>query len=135
MKTVGQLLWAAIFFPLVVSLPGGSKPKAPADNDKSTSRAVSWIAGFQMNTGRVRCEAKAIRCPDEVPITGWYRNYSYGFSIIIPAGLKGFWNSARCIKDGGDCVCMGDHGTYIPIRKEAYLDVVVGPMNYETRKE
>ncbi len=30
---------------------------------------------------------------------------------------------------------MGDHGRHIPIRKDAYLEVFVGPRNYETRKE
>ena len=30
---------------------------------------------------------------------------------------------------------MGDHGRYIPIKENAYLEVFVGPMNYETRKE
>jgi hypothetical protein len=36
-------------------------------------------------------------CPDDKAWTGEYRSYSYGFTIVIPRGLKGFWNSARCV--------------------------------------
>jgi hypothetical protein len=78
---------------------------------------------------------KIVRCPDEVSTTGRYRNYSYGFSITIPASLKGYWNSARCVKERNDCVCMGDHGRHIPIRNDAHLDIFVGPRNYDTRKD
>ncbi len=54
-------------------------------------------------------------CPDEVDTSGKYVNYSYGFSIIIPAGLKGTWNSARCVAGKEGCVCMSDHGRIIPL--------------------
>lgn len=54
-------------------------------------------------------------CPDEVDTTGKYVNYSYGFSINIPAGLKGTWNSARCVARNDGCVCMSDHGRIIPL--------------------
>jgi len=54
-------------------------------------------------------------CPDEVDTSGKYVNYSYGFSIIIPEGLKGTWNSARCVADNDGCVCMSDHGRTISL--------------------
>lgn len=76
-----------------------------------------------------------IRCPDETATTGYYRNYSYGFSISIPRGLRGFWNSARCVKDKRDCVCMGDHGRFIPVDRNSYLQVFVGTQNSETIRE
>jgi len=76
-----------------------------------------------------------VLCPDEIATTGYYRNYSYGFSISIPHGLKGFWNSARCVKDKQDCVCMGDHGRFMPIDRFSYLQVFVEVQNEETLKE
>jgi hypothetical protein len=84
---------------------------------------------------RTRLKKGNLRCPDEIATTGYYRNYSYGFSIKIPQGLKGFWNSARCVKDKNGCVCMGDHGRFIPIDKLAFIEVSVDPQNYETSKE
>lgn len=89
------------------------------------------------------CSAKAgsngvkgkVRCPDEVATTAFYRNYSYGFSIWIPNGLKGYWNSAKCVKEERDCVCMGDHGRFIPIDRYSYLQVFVGVQNTETIRE
>jgi hypothetical protein len=66
-------------------------------------------------------------CPDQKEWTGRYRNYVYGFSIVIPAGLKGYWNSAACVPEGKtDCVCMGDHGRFIPLSDEAHIEVFVG---------
>jgi hypothetical protein len=70
-------------------------------------------------------------CPDEVPSKGIYVNHSYGFSIFIPDGLAGFWNSARCVSQANECTCMSDHGRIIPLSKrinvpdrqiEAYAD-------------
>ena len=58
-------------------------------------------------------------CPDQIAWKGKYRNYSYGFSIVIPVGLQGFWNSARCAKQGDECICMSDHGRVIPIGNHA----------------
>jgi hypothetical protein len=67
------------------------------------------------------------RCPDERSYTGKYRNYVFGFSIVIPAGLKGYWNSARCAPDERyGCVCMGDHGRFIPLTKTAGMEAFVG---------
>src|SRR5882762_249148 len=66
-------------------------------------------------------------CPDEKAYTGKYRNIVYGFSIVIPAGLKGYWNSARCAPDEKyGCVCMGDHGRFIQLSAEAQIEAFVG---------
>src|SRR5664280_2598392 len=54
-------------------------------------------------------------CPDMVDTTGTYVNTSYGFSIVIPKGLRGTWNSARCVSSKGGCACMSDHGRIIPL--------------------
>ena len=54
-------------------------------------------------------------CPDTIDTTGRHVNISYGFSIVIPKGLKGVWNSARCVSGGDGCVCMSDHGRIIPL--------------------
>jgi len=60
-------------------------------------------------------------CPDEIPSRGKYVNLSYGFSIIIPPGLEGLWNSASCSKQGEECTCMSDHGRVIPLSAKPYL--------------
>jgi hypothetical protein len=66
-------------------------------------------------------------CPDERDWTGRYRNYVFGFSVVIPAGLKGYWNSARCAHDEQyGCVCMNDHGRYIPLADDAHIEIFVG---------
>ena len=66
-------------------------------------------------------------CPDERAWTGTYRNFVYGFSIVIPRGLKGYWNSARCVPDEKvGCVCMGDHGRFIPLSSETNIEAFVG---------
>src|SRR6478672_8790082 len=66
-------------------------------------------------------------CPDQKTYTGKYRNWVYGFSIIIPAGLKGYWNSARCAPDEKyGCVCTGDHGRFIPLSDTAAMNAFVG---------
>jgi hypothetical protein len=55
-------------------------------------------------------------CPDERVWTGKIQNYSFGFTFIVPNGLKAYWNSARCSKDpAGGCVCMSDDGRVIPL--------------------
>jgi hypothetical protein len=93
---------------------------------------------FLVSTGQAQSKklaSKNVRCPDEAPTIGWYRNYSYGFSITIPQNLKGYWNSVPCAKDQNDCVCLGDHGRFITIRKEAYLEVFVSVWTSETSKE
>ena len=72
--------------------------------------------------------APAAICPDQVPTTGIYRNHSYGFTVTLPAGAKGEWNSARCVADANlkDCVCMSDHGRDISLGPDAYITVYTG---------
>jgi hypothetical protein len=66
-------------------------------------------------------------CPDERTYTGKYRNLVFGFSIIIPAGLKGYWNSARCAPDENyGCVCLNDHGRFIPLSVQSSIEAFVG---------
>ncbi|HSE24555.1 MAG TPA: hypothetical protein VLB68_23010 [Pyrinomonadaceae bacterium] len=75
----------------------------------------------------IRGDTQAQRCPDERTYTGKYRNYVFGFSMIIPTGLKGYWNSARCAPDERHgCVCMGDHGRFIPLSDTAGVEAFVG---------
>jgi hypothetical protein len=79
-------------------------------------------AGSQRNR-----TAQKSPCPDTRPWTGRYRNYVYGFSVVIPRGLKGYWNSARCAPDEKyGCVCMGDHGRFIPLSDDAHIEAYVG---------
>jgi len=73
----------------------------------------------------------AAPCPDTVEWTGKYVNYSYGFSVAIPTGFKGFWNSARCVAGSEGCTCMSDHGRIIPLssersESERYIEVYAG---------
>jgi hypothetical protein len=96
---------------------------------------LPFLLGFRPPEARHGVAKNNVRCPDEIVTTGYYRNYSYGFSISIPHGLKGFWNSARCVKDKQDCVCMGDHGRFMPIDRFSYLQVFVEVQNEETVKE
>jgi len=66
-------------------------------------------------------------CPDRKTYTGKYRNVVYGFSIVIPRGLRGHWNSARCVPDEKiGCVCMQDHGRSIPLSDNASIEALVG---------
>jgi len=66
-------------------------------------------------------------CPDKRTWTGRYRNYVYGFSIVIPLRLKGYWNSSPCAPDETyGCVCMGDHGRFIPLSNDAHIEALVG---------
>ena len=93
---------------------------------------------FLLSIGQAQSKklvSEIVRCPDDAPTIGWYRNYSYGFSITIPQNLKGYWNSGPCAKEQNDCVCMGDHGRYIPIRKGSYLEVFVSAWTSETGKQ
>lgn len=66
-------------------------------------------------------------CPDQRAWTGRYRNYVFGFSLVIPRGLKGYWNSARCAPDKKyGCICLNDHGRFIPLSSDAYISAFVG---------
>src|SRR6266540_2267427 len=64
---------------------------------------VGCVAGARSQR---KAAASKSPCPDDRAWTGRYRNYVYGFSIVIPRGLKGYWNSARCAPDEKlGCVC------------------------------
>jgi hypothetical protein len=66
-------------------------------------------------------------CPDVRSYTGKYRNYVFGFSIVIPTGLKGYWNGGRCAPDEKyGCLCIGDHGRYIPLSETVVMEAFVG---------
>ena len=54
-------------------------------------------------------------CPDDHSYTGLRENWTFGFSIVIPENLRGYWNSPSCHKTSDGCACMGDHGTVIPL--------------------
>lgn len=62
-------------------------------------------------------------CPDKLVTTGAYRNFSYGFTVTLPASLHGHWNSAECFYDAAlrDCVCLSDHGRDIPLGPEGRI--------------
>lgn len=68
-------------------------------------------------------------CPDEMVYTGKYRNRRFGFSIIIPAGLKAYWNSLRCSQEDEGCICFPDHGRIIRLEAPAHIEAYTG---YET---
>jgi hypothetical protein len=77
-------------------------------------RLSTWMLVVSIG-GMAATKDQRSACPDEIPWTGKYIDYDYGFSIVIPAGLQGFWNSARCAKQGHECTCMSDHGRIIPL--------------------
>jgi hypothetical protein len=67
-------------------------------------------------------------CPDDHAITGTYRNHSYGFTVVIPKGLEGWWNSAVCVpQPPNGCTCMGDHGRDIPLRGGGQISIDAAP--------
>src|SRR5882724_3566015 len=88
------------------------------------------IAGLTTHANSQANRARPVStgpCPDDKVYTGKYRNIVFGFSIVIPAGLKGYWNSAVCSPDGKyDCVCMGDHGRIIPLADDVTIEAFVG---------
>jgi hypothetical protein len=88
---------------------------------------VILLAGVPAVDSQRKRAAQKSPCPDTRPWIGRYRNYTYGFSIVIPQGLKGYWNSAPCAPDGKyDCLCMGDHGRFIPLTNDAHIEAYVG---------
>jgi len=99
---------------------------------------VTALALFTGAAAQPRTKSKE-PCPDKKTYTGRYHNSLYGFSITIPAGLKGYWNSAACSPAGDDCICFTDHGRVIPLGGDAAIDAFVGyqmevewsPINYQ----
>lgn len=94
---------------------------------------VGLILFVLVSTPNTQAQAKTRKassrkpCPDERTYRGRYRNWVFGFSITIPPGLKGYWNSVRCAPDEKyGCVCMNDHGRYIPLSKDASIEAFVG---------
>jgi hypothetical protein len=84
-----------------------------------TAAGVTFSFSQQQREPDSRNHAAA-PCPDTVTWTGKYVNYSYGFSVVIPAGFKGLWNSAMCVAGPDGCTCMSDHGRMIPLSTEPY---------------
>ena len=82
-------------------------------------------------------------CANKKASIGEYRNLHHGFSIIIPAGLKGYWTSLACdsaqvwrpkaFRRGNDCICTTDHGRRIPLATGAMIEVIAfyDPMDFE----
>src|SRR6478672_7197495 len=64
-------------------------------------------------------------CANKKPSIGEYRNLPHGFSIIIPADLKGYWYSLRCDDaPAADCVCKTDEGRRIPLATGATISIL-----------
>jgi hypothetical protein len=99
MQRVNLAAFAGLLLPLTVFLP--------------------YLRGQDPSSQGVAA-ATAKVCPDSHGWTGKYTNYSYGFSIMIPDRLKGFWNSPACVSNPERCVCMSDHGRIIPLTPEHY---------------
>ncbi len=71
-------------------------------------------------------------CPGDVATVGRYRNYSYGFTVVIPKGLEGWWNSPPCSPDPPDgCLCMGDHGRDLPLKGGGFILINADPQVLE----
>ena len=87
------MLFASLLFLVLCAGPAGSQQSAPVG---------------------------AAACPDTISSTGRYVNDSYGFAVVIPKEVKGFWNSARCVSRPDGCTCMSDHGRIIPLGAEPY---------------
>ncbi len=72
-------------------------------------------------------------CASKKPSIGKYRNLPHGFSIIIPAGLKGYWYSLGCDDAPADCICKTDDGRRIPLARDATIEVLAyyDPFDFE----
>lgn len=111
----------AILYPLSTAAMVFTKP-----NPQPVTTVFDPASEPRSKVGRSNSSSATV-CPDQQTYTGEYRNLIYGFSIIIPRGLKGYWNSARCAPDEEyGCVCMGDHGRFIPLSDDAYVEAFVG---------
>jgi hypothetical protein len=87
-----------------------------------TVASCAQTASRKQQPGNAGASPTIEQCPDTHAWTGKYENRSYGFSIVIPEGYEGFWNSARCFSNSDGCTCMSDHGRIIPLSHEPYED-------------
>jgi hypothetical protein len=93
---------------------------------------VTWPCPHAQNqTDHAASVPKATEvCPDTIPSVGKYENFSYGFSVIIPDSLRGYWNGPRCVGGPGGCTCMTDHGRIIPLNEssqgERHVEIFAG---------
>src|SRR5258708_9192539 len=60
-------------------------------------------------------------CPKAVTAT--YRNVEYGYSFEVPAGLNGRWQSPCNADNGGECICIGNHGLSMDLGNGGVLGV------------
>jgi hypothetical protein len=81
---------------------------------------VGFLLPLQAQAPSGKAPTSKDACPDADRWTGKYTNHSYGFSIMIPERLEGYWNSARCVNGTDGCVCMSDHGRIIPLTPEPH---------------
>jgi hypothetical protein len=81
---------------------------------------VGWRQTAATTQQQANADLWAKECPDTHPWTGKYQNFSYGFSMVVPEGYAGFWNSARCVSGTDGCVCMSDHGRIVPLSHKPY---------------
>jgi len=77
-------------------------------------------ASIAQQPGNGSAPATVEQCPDAHGWSGRYENLSYSFTITIPEGYEGFWNSASCSGDAEGCTCMSDHGRIIPLSHQPY---------------
>lgn len=82
--------------------------------------AMAWSFGYPPSKLPLSTQTDPPACPDQILSRGKYRNDYYKFSLRIPDGYEGLWNSVRCSGPGPDCTCMSDHGRIIPLTKEPY---------------
>lgn len=67
-------------------------------------------------------------CSANFTATGVYRNYSFGFTMTIPRGLKATWSSPPCSvdKSTNDCICMNDHGRDMALAGGGTIGICAG---------
>jgi len=85
-----------------------------------TVAGYTQTASIKQQPGNGSVGSTVEQCPDTHGWTEKYENTSYGFTITIPEGFQGFWNSAPCTSDAEGCTCMSDHGRIIPLSQKPY---------------
>lgn len=102
--------------------------------DRLLSTSLFLVVGLFWLAAPTRVQTEAEEpCPNKKPSIGEYRNLHHGFSIIIPAGLKGYWYSLACDSAPADCICTTDDGRRIPLATGATINVLAfyDPMDFE----